>query len=99
MWREGRGRGWSGTRRRPPGPLSIVDDRGDASVHVAFAVPPEAVLLRRGLVLAQGASADVLADLKPAPGRTLEHLQVWADSPSLRTTMARDKVVEDPGRA
>jgi hypothetical protein len=83
----------------PPGPLSIVDDRGDASVQVAFAVPPEAVLLRRGLVLAQGASADLLADLKPAPGRTLEHLQVWADSPNLRTTMARDKVVEDPGRA
>jgi hypothetical protein len=83
----------------PPGPLSFVDDRGDASVHVAFAVPPESVLLRRGLVLAQGASVDLLADLKPAPGRTLEHLQVWADSPNLKTTMARDKVVEDPGRA
>lgn len=83
----------------PPGPLSIVDERGDASVQVAFAVPPEAVLLRRGLVLAQGPSADLLADLKPPPARTLEHLQVWADSPNLRTTMARDKVVEDPGRA
>ena len=56
-----------------------------------MAVPPESVLLRRGLVLAQGASVDLLADLKPAPGRTLEHLQVWADSPNLKTTMARDK--------
>ena len=83
----------------PPGALAVVDEAGDGAVHVAFAVPPEAVMLRRGLVLAQGPAADLLADLAPAPGRTLEHLQVWADSPGLRTTMARDKVVEDEGRA
>lgn len=83
----------------PPGALSVVDERDDGSIHVAFAVPPEAVMLRRGLVLAQGPAADLLAEMSPAPGRSLEHLQVWADSPRLRTTMARDKVVDDPGRA
>ncbi len=83
----------------PPGALAVVDEREGAAIHVAFAVPPEAVMLRRGLVLAQGPAADLLADLKPAPGRTLEHLQVTADSPALRTTMARDKVVDDGGRA
>lgn len=83
----------------PPGALAVVEEREDGSVHVAFAVPPEAVMLRRGLVLAQGPAADLLADMKPAPGPTLAHLQVWADSPRLRTTMARDKVVDDPGRA
>lgn len=83
----------------PPGALAVVDEREGAAVHVAFAVPPEAVMLRRGLVLAQGAAVDLLADLKPAPGRTLEHLQVTADSPSIRTTMARDKVLDDGGRA
>lgn len=83
----------------PPGALARVDESGDGAVHVAFAVPPSAVMLRRGLVLAQGAPVDLLADLQPPPGRTLEHLQVWADSPGLRTTMARDKVLDDPGRA
>ncbi|WP_434420725.1 hypothetical protein [Nannocystis pusilla] len=83
----------------PPGALAAVEDQPDGAIHVAFAVPPEAVLLRRGLVLSQGTAADLLADLQPPPGPTLEHLQVWADSPNLRTTMARDKVVDDPGRA
>ncbi|MFY0536582.1 hypothetical protein [Nannocystis pusilla] len=76
-----------------------MEAQPDGAIHVAFAVPPEAVLLRRGLVLSQGTAADLLADLQPPPGPTLEHLQVWADSPNLRTTMARDKVVDDPGRA
>lgn len=83
----------------PPGALAVVDEHGDGSVHVAFAVPSEAVMLRRGLVLAQGSAVDLLAELTPPPGRTLEHVQVWADSPGLKTTMARDKVVEDAGRA
>jgi len=83
----------------PPGPLSTVETQADGAIHVAFAVPPEAVLLRRGLVLAQGPAAELLAALQPPPGPTLEHLQVWADSPHLRTTMARDKVLDDAGRA
>ncbi|MCY1061291.1 ATP-binding protein [Nannocystis sp. SCPEA4] len=83
----------------PPGSLAVVEAQADSAIHVAFAVPPEAVLLRRGLVLSQGTAADLLADLQPPLGPTLEHLQVWADSPNLRTTMARDKVVDDPGRA
>ncbi|WAS94421.1 ATP-binding protein [Nannocystis punicea] len=83
----------------PPGALAVVEAQADGAIHVAFAVPPAAVMLRRGLVLSQGTAADLLADLQPPPGPTLEHLQVWADSPNLRTTMARDKVVDDPGRA
>lgn len=83
----------------PPGALAAVEAQADGAIHVAFAVPPAAVMLRRGLVLSQGTAADLLADLQPPPGPTLEHLQVWADSPNLRTTMARDKVVDDPGRA
>jgi hypothetical protein len=31
-------------------------------------------------------------------GRGASHLQVWADSPLLRTTMSRDRVVDDDGR-
>ncbi|HEY8376341.1 MAG TPA: ATP-binding protein, partial [Nannocystis sp.] len=83
----------------PPGGLSIVEAHEGGAIQVAFGVPPETVLLRRGLVLAQGPTAELLADLQPPPGATFEHLQVWADSPRLRTTMARDKVVDDPGRA
>lgn len=82
----------------PPGALAVVDAQADGSVQVAFAAPPEVVMLRRGLVLSQGTAVDLLADLQPPQGSTLEHLQVWADSPNLRTTMARDKVVDDPGR-
>lgn len=83
----------------PPGALAFVEADEGGAIHVAFAVPPEAVLLRRGLILAQGTAADLLAELQPPPGPTFAHLQVWADSPRLRTTMARDKVIEDPGRA
>lgn len=83
-------------------PLAISDESGDTMVHVAFAVPAIAVLLRRGLILAEGAPGDLLGaaipELRADQGRTGEHLQVWVDSPLLRTTMARDKVVEDVGQ-
>ena len=82
----------------PPGALAVVDAQADSTIQVAFAVPPEVVMLRRGLVLSQGPAVDALAELQPPQGPTLEHVQVWADSPNLSTTMARDKVVEDPGR-
>lgn len=83
-------------------PLVISEENGDTSVKVAFAVPAMAVLLRRGLILAEGAPGDLLGGALPElladRGRTGEHLQVWVDSPLLRTTMARDKVVEDAGQ-
>lgn len=79
-------------------PLAISETQADTTVHVAFAVPPSAVLLRRGLVLAEGGAAELLGPLLPGLGRTAEHLQVWIDSPLLRTTIARDKVVDDAGQ-
>jgi len=79
-------------------PLAISEVQGDTTVHVAFAVPPSATLLRRGLVLAEGGAAELLGPLLPGLGRTAEHLQVWIDSPLLRTTIARDKVVDDAGQ-
>jgi len=67
-------------------------------VHVAFAVPPRAVLLRHGLVLAEGAPLTLLprvfADCQPSAS----HVQIWADSPSLMTDIGRDHVVDDAGR-
>jgi hypothetical protein len=66
---------------------------------VAFAVPPHVVLLRHGLVLAEGSPRTHLPALAEALGETVGHLRVWADSPRLRTSMARDKVIDDEGRA
>jgi hypothetical protein len=84
------------------GALEIAEENGDTSVRVAFAVPASAVLLRRGLILAEGAPGDLLGavipELRADQGKTGEHVQVWVDSPLLRTTMARDKVVEDAGQ-
>ena len=79
-------------------PLAIAETQGDSIVHVAFAVPPSAVLLRRGLILAEGAPGELLGAALPGLGSSAEHLQVWIDSPLLRTTIARDKVVEDQGQ-
>jgi len=79
-------------------PLAIAETQGDSSVHVAFAVPPSAVLMRRGLILAEGAPGELLGAALPGLGRSAEHLQVWIDSPLLRTTIARDKVIEDVGQ-
>ena len=79
-------------------PLTIEEVQGDTTIHVAFAVPPSAVLLRRGLILAEGSPAELLAPFLPGLGRTAEHLQLWIDSPQLRTTIARDKVVDDAGQ-
>lgn len=79
-------------------PLTISETQAETTVHVAFAVPPSATLLRRGLVLAEGGAAELLGPLLPGLGRTAEHVQVWIDSPLLRTTIARDKVVDDAGQ-
>ncbi len=79
------------------GELSHQDVAGDHTIRVGFAVPSRAVLLRRGLILAEGRVRELLPGLAEELGEGSEHLQVWVDSPSLRTTLARDKVVLDGG--
>jgi len=79
------------------GELSVHESAGDHSIRVGFAVPSRAVLLRRGLILAEGSVRELLPGLSETLGAGADHLQVWVDSPSLRTTLARDKVVLDGG--
>ncbi|MFV8751243.1 ATP-binding protein [Nannocystaceae bacterium ST9] len=78
--------------------LGRAEVRGDTTLRVAFAVPPNAVLLRRGLILAEGGPKQLLGGIATALGPSCDHLQIWADSPLLRTSLARDKVVDDDGR-
>lgn len=79
--------------------LTRSEVRGETTLRVSFAVPPSAVFLRRGLILAEGGPRQLLAGVHEQLGRSVEHLQIWADSPLLRTSMARDKVLDDAGRA
>lgn len=78
--------------------LSQTEVRGESTLRVSFAVPANAVFLRRGLILAEGGPKQLLASVADKLGRTAEHLQIWADSPLLRTSLARDKVLDDEGR-
>jgi hypothetical protein len=78
--------------------MTRTEVRGESTLRVSFAVPPNAVFLRRGLILAEGGPRELLAQAADSLGRSSEHLQIWADSPLLRTTLARDKVVDDDGR-
>ncbi|MCB9567969.1 MAG: ATP-binding protein [Myxococcales bacterium] len=79
------------------GELGLSEVAGDHAIRVAFGVPPRATLLRRGLILAEGSVGELLPELAAAIGEGREHLQVWVDSPSLHTTLARDKVMKDAG--
>ena len=78
--------------------LVAVHEEGETRVRVSFAVPPHAVLLRHGLVLGEGLPAEEMPGIARALGDSLEHVRVWADSPLLRTDLARDRVVDDDGR-
>jgi hypothetical protein len=78
--------------------LTQAEIRGESTLRVSFAVPASAVFLRRGLILAEGGPKQLLASVAEQLGRTAEHLQIWADSPLLRTSLARDKVLDDEGR-
>lgn len=78
--------------------LTRAELRGESTLRVSFAVPPNAVFLRRGLILAEGGPKQLLTGVADALGASAEHLQIWADSPLLRTSMARDKVLDDEGR-
>ena len=78
--------------------LVAVHEQGETRVRVSFAVPPHAVLLRHALVLGEGMPGEALPDIAKALGDSLEHVRVWADSPLLRTDLARDHVIDDTGR-
>lgn len=80
-------------------PVSHEHAHGPTHIRIAFAVPARSVLLRHGLVLAEGPTREVLSELVETLGDSLDHLRVWADSPQLRTSLARDSVVDDEGRA
>ncbi|MHC4829723.1 MAG: ATP-binding protein, partial [Planctomycetota bacterium] len=82
----------------PEDALSRQEEEGETQIRVTFGVPASAVLLRRGLILAEGSPRQLLPGIADELGRGASHLQVWADSPLLRTTLARDKVVDDEGR-
>jgi hypothetical protein len=78
--------------------LTRAEVRGESTLRVSFAVPPNAVFLRRGLILAEGGPKQLMTGVAEALGASAEHLQIWADSPLLRTSLARDKVLDDEGR-
>ena len=78
--------------------LTRTEQRGESTLRVSFAVPPSAVFLRRGLILAEGSPRVLLTGVAQELGPSAEHLQIWADSPLLRTSLARDKVLDDEGR-
>ncbi|MEM6296654.1 MAG: ATP-binding protein [Myxococcota bacterium] len=77
---------------------SVTVQRGPTRCTMGFSANPSAVLMRRGLVLAEGACAELLPTLCKDAGTTVEHLDVRVDSPRLRTGLARDAVVDDADR-
>jgi hypothetical protein len=79
--------------------VTVVHQTGDSLVRVSLAVPGRVVLLRRGLILAEGSAEQQLPGIYERVAASASHLRIWADSPSLRATISRDKVVDDEGRA
>ena len=77
--------------------LSRAEKVGDGHVRVAFGIPPHAVMMRRGLILEEGAPGVLIPGLAKE-GRSAEHLALWVDSPELETTLARDSIVQSKGR-
>ncbi len=69
--------------------------QGPTRVAVAFAADPRAILMRRGLVLEEGPTGQLLPALADAEPSSMRHLVARIDSPRLRTGLARDGVVED----
>ncbi len=77
----------------------LESTQGETILRVAFCSTPSVTLLRHGLVLADGAIAELFPALAAKLGRTAEHLWIWVDSPRLQTSLARDGVVDDEGKA
>ena len=73
--------------------------QGRGRAQLGFGPDPQTILLRRGLVLETGRTADLLPELTKAAGlSTAQHLVVRLDSPRLQTGLARDGVTRDADR-
>ncbi len=73
---------------------------GPSRAQLGLGPEPQTILLRRGLVLETGRTADLLPELTKAIGSaTAQHLVVRLDSPRLQTGLARDGAVRDDDRA
>ncbi len=78
---------------------SVAWNLGPSRAMLAFGPEPETVLLRRGLVLEEGATAQLLPVLAEQVGaESMTHLVARVDSPQLRTGLARDGVVRSGDR-
>ncbi len=78
---------------------TVAVEHGQTRFRMAFAAVPHATLMRHGLVLAEGRLQELLPRFCARAGRSVEHLDVWVDSPRLRTGLTRDGVIDDEGRA
>jgi len=73
--------------------------QGPSRAQLGFGPDPQTILLRRGLVLETGRTAELLPELTEAVGlATTQHLVVRLDSPRLQTGLARDGVARDADR-
>lgn len=77
----------------------LESTQGETTLRLAFCSTPAVTLLRHGLVLAEGTIAELFPSLAARLGRTTEHLWIWVDSPRLQTSLAREGVVDDEGKA
>lgn len=77
----------------------VTWSHGPTRAELGFGPEPEAMLLRRGLVLETGRTVDLMPTLAEAVGSsTTQHLVVRVDSPRLQTGLARDGVVRTADR-
>ena len=73
--------------------------QGPSRARLGFGPEPQTTLMRRGLVLETGRTAELLPELTKAVGlTTAQHLVVRLDSPRLQTGLARDGVTRDADR-
>lgn len=72
---------------------------GETTLRLAFCSTPAVILMRHGLVLAEATIAELFPTFAAQLSRTTEHLWVWANSPRLHTSLARDGVIDDEGKA
>lgn len=78
---------------------SVTWELGPSRAVLAFGPEPESVLLRRGLVLEEGPTRELLPVLADTAGASsMTHLIARVDSPQLRTGLARDGVVRSGER-
>ncbi len=80
--------------------VRVARERGPTRAELAFGAQAETILMRRGLVLEEGRTADMLPLVAKAAGAaSIEHLVVRLDSPRLQTGLARDGAIHSRDRA